>query len=145
MNIVYLHQYFKTDSGGTRSYEFSKYLIDKGHSITMITGNDLQKKQIEGINIKSTRTSYSNNYSFTKRILSFIHFMIKSTIIGLREKQMDVIYATSTPLTIGVPAIIIAKLKRKPFIFEVRDVWPDIPIELGYIKNPILKKILLSF
>lgn len=145
MKITYFHQHFKINAGGTRSYEFSKFLINRGHQVTMITGNDIGRNLVDGISIRSTRTKYNHNFSFFRRIIAFIHFMIKSTIIGLKEKNQDIIYATSTPLTIGFPALIVSKLKRKKLVFEVRDVWPDVPIELGYIKSSFLKKILFSF
>lgn len=145
MKVTYFHQHFKMNSGGTRSYEFSKHLIDQGHEVTMITGNQSKHNISDGIHVKSTKTKYSQHFSFIKRILSFIHFMIVSTIIGLKEKGTDIIYATSTPLTIGFPAIIVSKLKRRKFVFEVRDVWPDVPIELGFIKSKILKKVLFRF
>lgn len=145
MKVLYLHQHFQTNSGGTRSYEFSKFLVECGHDVTMITGKNIEDSTINGISVKSTNTRYSNNYSFIKRILSFIHFMIKSTIIGLREKNPDIIFATSTPLTIGVPALIISKLKRKTLVFEVRDVWPDVPIEMGFIKSSLMIKTLHYF
>src|SRR5699024_10963174 len=136
------HQHFKTYSGGTRSYEFSKYLINKGHKVTMVTGNNIENNNINGIHVKSTNTKYKQHFSFIRRILSFVHFMIKSTFIGLKEKNPDIIVATSTPLTIGFPALVVSKLKRKKFVFEVRDVWPDVPIELGFINGTVLKKIL---
>lgn len=145
MKVTYFHQHFKINSGGTRSYEFSKYLVKQGHQVTMITGNGNQNILKDGIKVKSTKTKYSQNFSFIRRILSFVHFMIVSTFIGLKEKGTDVIYATSTPLTIGVPALIVSKLKRKSYIFEVRDVWPDVPIELGVIKSKLLQKILFKF
>lgn len=143
MNLTYFHQYFKVNSGGTRSYEFSKHLVENGNKVTMITGNDIPMKYIDGIKIESTKTKYQQNFSFYRRIFAFIHFMIKSTIIGLKQKDTDIIYATSTPLTIGIPALIVSKLKRKKYIFEVRDVWPDIPIELGYINSKLLQKLLI--
>lgn len=145
MRILYLHQYFQVNSGGTRSYVFSKYLVQSGHQVTMVTGNKIGSKNIDGICIKSTKTKYNHNFSFFRRIISFIHFMIKSTLIGIKEKNIDIIFATSTPLTIGIPAIIISKLRRKKFIFEVRDVWPDVPIELGIIKSRLLQKTLFLF
>lgn len=145
MKVTYFHQHFKINSGGTRSFEFSKYLVKQGHQVTIITGNENKHRILDGIKVRSTKTKYSQQFSFTRRIISFIHFMILSTIIGLREKKTDVIYATSTPLTIGVPALIVAKLKRKRFVFEVRDVWPDVPIELGFIKSNLFKRILFNF
>jgi len=142
MKLIYIHQYFNTNSSSTRSYELSKFLVSKGHEVTMITGSRIRKKTVDGINIKSTQTAYSNNFSFLKRVFAFIHFMISSTILGLKEKDSDIVFATSTPITVGVPGLIISKIKRKKFVFEVRDVWPDIPIELGFIRSKILRKAL---
>ena len=75
--------------------------------------------------------------------MSFLSFMLFGVYAGLRTKDVDVIYATSTPLTVGIPAIILKWLKRVSFVFEIRDQWPEIPIELGIIKNKMLIKLLL--
>ena len=98
---------------------------------------------IEGINVVVVGTGYSNKQSYLRRIASFISFSFLSIYAGLRTKKVDVIYETSTPLTVGIPAIILKLLKRVPFVFEVRDQWPEIPIELEIIKNRIMKKVLL--
>ncbi|WP_290370096.1 glycosyltransferase family 4 protein [Peribacillus sp. Bi134] len=73
-----------------------------------------------------------------------MHYMYKSFFIGVREKEVDVVYASSTPLTIGLIGMLLAKVKRSEFVFEVRDLWPDIPIELGIIRHEWLKGILLK-
>jgi len=85
----------------------------------------------------------ANRQSFLRRIVSFLSFSFLSICAAVRVKRVDVIYATSTPLTVGIPAIIIKWLKRIPFVFEVRDQWPEIPIELGIIKNRFLSRFLL--
>lgn len=144
MKVLYIHQYFKVNSGGTRSYEFSKYLTSQNHSVTMITGTEINDHEVENIKVKSTGTKYHQSFTFMQRIISFIHFMIKSTLIGLKEKNIDVIYATSTPLTVGIPTLLISKLKRRKYVFEVRDVWPDVPIEMGFIKSKLLQNILFK-
>lgn len=144
MKVLYIHQYFKVNSGGTRSYEFSKYLTSQNHSVTMITGTEINDHEVENIKVKSTGTKYHQSFTFMQRIISFIHFMIKSTLIGLKEKNIDVIYATSTPLTVGIPTLLISKLKRKKYVFEVRDVWPDVPIEMGFIKSKLLQNLLFK-
>ncbi|MGE6377858.1 glycosyltransferase family 4 protein [Peribacillus muralis] len=142
MKILYLHQYFNTDKGSTRSYEIAKYLVSKKNKVTIITGNDIDP--CEGIKIKTTKTKYKQEFGYGKRILSFIHYMYKSFFIGLKEKEVDVVFASSTPLTIGLIGMLLAKVKRCNFVFEVRDLWPDIPIEMGIIKNKWLKKILFA-
>ncbi|MHA2402036.1 MAG: glycosyltransferase family 4 protein [Candidatus Kariarchaeaceae archaeon] len=156
MHILYLHQHFAVPQGstGTRSYEFARRWIDSGHKVTIITGHYdlgglekesglLSRKIVNGINVHIVGIRYSNKQSFLHRIMSFIMFMFCSIFAGLATKKVDVIYATSTPLTVGIPAMILKCLKRIPFVFEVRDQWPEIPIEMNIIRNPLLKKILL--
>ncbi len=147
MKILYLHQYFltNTSSGGTRSYEFTKYLSDNGYKVNVITGTDSEKKYDElqeGLSVYSTRTKYNNKMPKWRRIIAFFDYIIKALIKGLKTKNVDIVFATSTPLTIGIPAVLIAKLLRKKLIFEVRDVWPDVPIQLGYINNKFAAKFL---
>ena len=154
MHILYLHQHFATPSGstGTRSYEFARRWAQSGHQVTLITGYydigglDLakgRKQTVSGIKVVVVGTRYSNKQSFIRRIASFLSFSFFSILAGLRVRNVDVIYATSTPLTVGIPAIILKWLKHIPFVFEVRDQWPEIPIELGIIKNRLLIHMLL--
>ncbi len=154
MHILYIHQHFATPQGstGTRSYEFARRWVKSGHKVTMITGHydigglDIskgRKQVIDGINVIIVGARYSNKQSILRRIFAFLSFCFFSIIAGLRVKKVDVIYATSTPLTVGIPAMIIKWLKRVPFVFEVRDQWPEIPIELGVIKSRLMIRMLL--
>ena len=156
MHILYIYQHFATPKGssGTRSYEFARRWIKAGHKVTLITGYYdigglelgkalIQKQTIEGINVVIVGTKYSNKQSYLRRIISFLSFILFGAYAGLRTKGVDVIYATSTPLTVGIPAIILKWLKRVSFVFEIRDQWPEIPIELDIIKNKMLIKLLL--
>ncbi|WP_167736670.1 glycosyltransferase family 4 protein [Carnobacterium divergens] len=135
MKILYIHQYYQRNQGGTRSYELAKYFQKSGAEVTIITGSSSNSKDQDKIQVKSTHTSYNQKMSKLKRIFSFIHFSFKSILIGLGQKDSDIIYGTSTPLTVGLISLFLSKWLKKPYIFEVRDVWPDIPIELGYLKN----------
>lgn len=154
MHILYLHQYFATPAGttGTRSYEFARRWVRAGHEVTVITGyfdkSGLAKQQkliyyqkIGKINVVIINAFYSNYLSFWKRVASFIAYMIISTYLLIKMKKPEIVYATSTPLTIGIPAIFCKIIKHIPFIFEVRDEWPRIPDEMGILKN----KILIAF
>ncbi len=156
MHILYIHQHFATPAGstGTRSYEFARRWVKAGHKVTLIAGHyDIgglqvsgalyQKQNIEEINVVVVGTKYSNKQSYLRRVTSFLSFCLLSIYAGLRTKGVDVIYASSTPLTVGIPAMVIKWLKHIPFVFEVRDQWPEIPIELNIITNRILIKILL--
>jgi glycosyltransferase involved in cell wall biosynthesis len=156
MHILYIHQHFATPRGstGTRSYEFARRWVEAGHKVTLITGyydiggleprKGLMRKQtVDGINVIIVGSKYSNKQAYLLRIVSFLSFTLLSIYAGLRVKGVDVIYATSTPLTVGIPAIVLKWLKRTPFVFEVRDQWPEVPIELGIIKNKMFVKLLL--
>jgi len=156
MHILYLHQYFALPQGstGTRSYELARRWVKAGHQVTLICGVTDQSGvdpkgqkrieiQTEGIRVLALNTKYSNSLSFVARVWAFVKFMLLSFWVALKIKDVDMIYATSTPLTIGIPAMLLKWFKRVPFIFEVRDQWPQIPIEMGYIRSPLLKKFLL--
>jgi len=152
MNILYIHQYFKTpeEPGGTRSYWISKELIKDGHNITVLSGkndikSNIEKKSIEGINVIYIKDNYNQEMGVLKRVSSFINFMFKVTLYSLKIKNIDLIIATSTPLTVGFPALILFFFKSIPYIFEVRDLWPEVPIQMGGLNNSILKKIAVLF
>ncbi len=143
MKIIYLHQYFNTNEmpGSTRSFELSKKLVENGHKVYLITSKrdsyQLEKNgwtKEKGIDVYWAPVSYSNNMSFLRRIFSFLSFSIKSLKVAL-SIDADLIYASSTPLTIAIPAIIVSKIKSKPMVFEVRDLWPELPIAVGALKS----------
>lgn len=154
MKILYFHQHFNTPkgTGGSRSYEMAKALIARGHDVTMICGTSAKanielpgsfKKGIktgvvDGIPVVLLDLPYSNYDSFIKRSMIFLRYAWKCIGIALRS-EADLIFATSTPLTAGIPGIISKLLRRKPrFVFEVRDLWPELPREMGVIKNPVV-------
>ena len=80
-----------------------------------------------------------------KRCLSFLAFLQLASVIVLFVGKVDAVYATSTPLTVGIPALVAKWFRRKRVIFEVRDRWPESPVEIGVIKNNLLIKVLLWF
>lgn len=148
MKLLYLHQYFTfpESSGGTRSYDLSKKFVQNGIDVTIITSNgeiktDTSKRwsyiERDGIKLWVLNCKYSHMMSIPRRILSFFQFSFFSTLKSLRIKA-DVVLATSTPLTIAFPGIIKKWFSRIPFVFEVRDVWPEGPIQQGYVKNKFL-------
>jgi glycosyltransferase involved in cell wall biosynthesis len=78
--------------------------------------------------------------SVIRRLRAFINFMLKATRISLKQKNIELVIATSTPLTVGMPALFLKWLKKVPYIFEVRDLWPEVPIQMGAIRNIFLIK-----
>ncbi len=156
MHIVLIHQYFTipTGCGCLRSYEFARRWVNAGHKVTVITATadrsgldsgkrPIKRRMIEGIDVVVSGVTYSNFMSFFKRKIAFLRFMFFAIYTCLKIKDIDVIYAISTPLFVGVPPMIMKRLKGIPFVFEVSDRWPASPIEQGFIKNKVLIKILL--
>ncbi len=152
MKILYIHQYFKSpqEPGGTRSYWFSKELIKRGHDVVMITSTNKFHKEpcrtnIDGIDVIYVKNEYNNFMSPLRKVVSFVNFMFKSINTASKESDIDIVYATSTPLTVGGIALWLKFRKGWKYIFEVRDLWPEFPIQIGAIKNRLLIKILRLF
>jgi glycosyltransferase involved in cell wall biosynthesis len=80
---------------------------------------------------------YSNHDGFVKRAWTFLKFAWRCSKIALRE-PCDLVFATSTPLTIAIPGLVAKLLRGKPFVFEVRDLWPELPKAMGVIRNPFV-------
>lgn len=157
LHILYMHQHFSIRTGSTsvRSYEFARLLTEKGHKVTMLTGlhdwsgitpktNKLiEEQEIDGIHVVLIKVKYSQKMSYFQRIMAFIYFISLASVAFVKVKKFDLIYATSTPLTIAIPAMVTSFFRHKPFVFEVRDVWPEVPIEMGFLTNPVLKFLAL--
>lgn len=145
MKIVYLHQYFTTPSmqGGTRSYELARRLVGMGHEVHMVTSDtqpeggarSWRETNESGIQVHWLPVPYSNSMNYADRMRAFSRFAVNS---AHRAMQLggDVVFATSTPLTIAVPGILASRWTRSPMVFEVRDLWPAIPIAVGALKSP---------
>lgn len=148
MRILYIHQFFATrDSslGLIRSYEFSRRWVEQGHQVTIITSSSrlpeefaakmMVDGEIDGIRVRSVRVPYSNYMGRARRIWSFVIFMLGASWLGLTAGKHDVVFATSTPLTVGIPGYITSVLRSEPMVFEVRDLWPEAAIQMGAIRR----------
>ena len=153
MKLLYIAQYFglPEDSCGTRAYDLASSFIKKNMEVTVITSyggnsNDPQWIYLErdGIKIHKMNCPYSNTMSFMQRMTAFINFM-RGASKKAQSIDCDVVLATSTPLSIGYPALVMHRKRHKPYVFEVRDVWPGVPIAMGYFKNKLAQKVLYGF
>lgn len=154
MKIIYLHQYFNTPemSGSTRSYEMAKRLVASGHEVHIITSwtketvqDDWFYELIDGIHVHWFPNTYNNKMSFKRRLIAFSKFAIAATKKAISIKNSDIVFATSTPLTIAIPGVIASKIRKIPMVFEVRDLWPEVPVAMGVLNKPYqiyLAKIL---
>lgn len=158
MHVLLIHQAFAAldEAGGTRHYEMARHLVRRGHRVTVIaspvsylsgkTRTDRMRWCTEeqpeaGITILRTYTYSALHRSFVHRVFSFFSFMFSSFFIGLGIRQVDLVWGTSPPIFQGVTAWLLARLKDKPFLFEVRDLWPAFAIATGVLRNPLLIRL----
>lgn len=158
--IALITEYFPPEigAGSTRAYENAISWLKKGAQVTVVTGfpdypdgkipekyrgYKFLRENIDGINVIRTFTITAPNKGYLKRIISFMSFLVSSSIQGIYSLgKQDIIIATSPPFLVGVSGYILSKIKKLPLIFEVRDIWPESIIQLGLIKNKFIIKFL---
>ena len=134
----------RAGGGGTRSYEFARHLVGAGHEVTMVAAG--RSREVEGIDVVGVGGAY-NDYmratgmGYGRRAAAFGRFAAGATAAALRAPRPDVVFATSPPLTVALPAIAAARRHRAPLVFEVRDLWPRAPIEMGALSNPAARRL----
>ncbi|WP_090143136.1 glycosyltransferase family 4 protein [Limnohabitans sp. DM1] len=153
MKVLYFHQHFVTPygAGAIRSYAMARKLIERGHQVTMVCGSfsggntglsspyskGVRRGSVDGIDVVEFDLAYSNHDGLLKRSWTFMKFALRSVMLALREPY-DLVFATTTPLTAGIPGIVARWLRGKTFVFEVRDLWPELPRAMGVIRNPVV-------
>lgn len=160
LKITIITEFFPPEigAGSTRAYEHSKNWVQLGAEVTVITGfpdypdgiipdeyrgHRFLKEKMDGINIIRTYTVPAPNKGFSKRVISFFSFLISSIIQGTWAMgKQDLIISTSPPFFVGIAGYIISRIKRIPFIFEIRDLWPESVVQLGQLKNKIIISLL---
>ena len=154
MHILYLHQYFATRKGttGTRSYEFARRLVGKGHRVTMMTsglenrefavpeGQRYAEFEADGISVVAIAAAYNDpqlgtGMSGWRRMLEFYRFARLAGRVGKGLVKPDVVFATHTPLTIGLAGLELGRHFDVPLVFEVRDLWPEALVNVGALRN----------
>ena len=156
MRIIIFYQYFGTPKGrwSTRIYELSKRWIKSGYNVTVVTSpyeksditckKKVERQTVDGIDLIVINFPDSNRFPVIKRIMNFMIFSLMSVWFALRE-HYDIIISSSGPITVGLPALIAKWFRRKKYIFEVRDLWPQGAVELGILKNKFLISIAYLF
>ena len=132
-------------SGSTRSYEMARRLVAAGHQVEMITSwRDATDKRDwfvtheEGIRVHWLPVRYSNHLGYAQRIRAFLSYALASASRAA-ALPADVVLASSTPLTIALSAIYAKWRRGVPLVFEVRDLWPEVPIAMGALKSPVTR------
>jgi len=149
VTIRIIHQYYKTpeDGGAIRSYHLANYFNKLGHEVSVITAFNekyYQEKKIENVTVHYLPVYYTNHLSFLSRIHAFLRFYWQAKKLMKRLPQPDLNYVISTPLTTGFLALFGLNRQKTHYIFEVGDLWPEAPIQLGVIRNPLLKRATRS-
>ena len=154
MHVLLIHQAFVSpkDAGGTRHYELAHYLVRQGHRFTVVasdlsylTGKRIvehrgliTEQSLNGVRELRAYTYPSLHRSFVWRVISFLSFMVTSVLAALRAGPIDVIMGSSPPIFQAVSAWLLAKLRHKPYLLEIRDLWPEFAIDIGILTNPLL-------
>ncbi len=158
MNILLIHQYFleKSDGGGSRFNEMSRVWGEQGHHVTVLAGMvhyNRKKKPAKYKNkfvvvdqddphetVIRCHVSESYNVNFFGRLWAYFSFVVSSTYAGLfkARRKYDAIVVTSPPLFVGITGYLLSRIKGVPFVFEVRDLWPESAIETGVLTNRLL-------
>lgn len=155
MHVVYIHQHFATprQADGTRSYEFAKALLAAGHRVTMIAGGHkltaedrragqrVVPRDVDGIDARYIDVDYDNAMGPWRRWKAFTQFAGLARELAV-DARPDLVFATSTPLTVSKPGRLAARRLGVPFVFEVRDIWPQLLIEMGVLTNPLAKWLM---
>ncbi|WP_405202183.1 glycosyltransferase family 4 protein [Dokdonia sp. LLG6352-1] len=166
MRILLIHQYFleKNDGGGSRFNEMSKSWAAQGHEITVLSGMvhyNTGKKMprykgkftfkdsqfYNNVDVVRCHVSESYNASFIGRLWAYFSFVFSSIYAGIFKVngKFDIILVTSPPLFVGITAYALSLLKGVPFVFEVRDLWPESAIDTGVLKNKVIIKFAYWF
>ena len=148
INILYIVQHFTTPSsaGSARAFENARRLVQRGHRVTMLCGrldrnveSDVAEARSVGIDLRMAPILYTQKMSYTRRLIAFRRYMVWAMRTGRQLSRPDVVLASSTPLTVGEIGRKVASHHKVPFVFEVRDLWPEVPIALGALKSPVLR------
>src|SRR5688572_9557465 len=156
LHILYIVQYFNNpdEPGGSRPYQFALRWAARGHRVTVLTSN-LNHKTLAtttgtgtvapGVEVVRVPTYNDIRGNFGKRIVNFLSFAWQATVYGLFVRDVDVVYASSTPLTTGLAGWSLGLLKRRPFYFEVRDLWPESAVVAGALTNGAVIRVAEFF
>jgi len=152
MHILYLHQHFSTPAGSTatRSFAFARALVARGHRVTLATGRyqgaesglagpfrkGRREGRVAGFQVVEWDIAYANAMGIAARSAAFLRYAAAAARLALRERP-DLIIASSTPLTVALPALCAKALRGIPFIFEIRDPWPELPRAMGVLPAPL--------
>ena len=150
MKILYVYQFFKTpeEGGIIRSYYLSKALLEAGHEVVVLTSHNrprYERKNIDGLTVHYLPLFYKQEYGFLRRMWVYALFALRAAWLAVRLPGVRKCYVASVPLSVGLIGLLMKWVRNVPFVFEVGDLWPLTPIEMGYFRNKYVQKLLYGF
>lgn len=150
VNVLYFDPKFLTPAHAapTRAYSIARGLVARGHRVTMVArdprwlavgetkppGVLARREHVDGIDVVWLRIPYDQRFSKARRLFSYGAYSAAGGAAALPLGKPDLVYASSTPLTAGIPGAIASRLRRVPFVFELQDLWPAVPAALGFLR-----------
>jgi glycosyltransferase involved in cell wall biosynthesis len=153
VHILLIHQAFAAigEPGGTRHHELARELARRGHRVTVLAGGVsyltgrrvgrgwLQRQRDDaGVRIWRPYTYPGWHRSFVRRVVSFISFMLSSFVVGLGVSNVDLVWGTSPPIFQAASSWVLARIKRVPYVLEIRDLWPYFAVQVGVLRSGLL-------
>jgi glycosyltransferase involved in cell wall biosynthesis len=158
MRIVMVYQHFMVSGvGSTKPYDLARYLVSRGHEVTVICGRGylsqgmevppgvVRRMAVGPVRVICLGVDYRQKMGFLRRLWAFMSFTMLAMWMVCRLPAFDVLLASSTPLTVGLVGLVAHHVRKRPWVFELRDLWPDFPVRAGYLKNRLLIAIASFF
>jgi glycosyltransferase involved in cell wall biosynthesis len=154
MRVLVISQYFPPETGGTsnRIISIARGLCEAGHEVHVIAekpnhpegliredyqGGIFDERKYDGIPATYTWVYTRPEKNFISRILFYVSFMMMAVLGAIRtDDEFDVVLASSPPLFVGLSGWLAAKIKGAKFVFDVRDIWPEVAVAMGALTNP---------
>jgi glycosyltransferase involved in cell wall biosynthesis len=158
MRIVMVYQHFMFSGvGSTKPYDLAKHLLAAGHQVTVICGRGylsqgmkvppglVSRLDVNGVRVVCLGVDYGQKMGFHRRLWAFLSFTLLAMWLVCRLGDFDVLLASSTPLTVGMTGLVARHVRKRPWVFELRDLWPDFPVRAGFLKNRWLIAVATFF
>jgi len=162
MRLLFVCQYYPPEMGApsARTFEHARQWVADGHDVTVLTGfpshptgvippeyrgKIFQREEADGIRVWRSWHWATPNEGFAKRTLSYVSFMCSAIVaVILHPARCDAVVATSPQFFVAIAGYVISRMKRKPFILEIRDLWPEAIVSVGLLEPDALVTRILE-
>jgi len=162
MHVLFLTDNYppETNAPATRTHEHARRWVRAGHRVTVVTGAPnfplgrvfegyanrwLAREEKDGVSVLRVKTFIRPNRGFLGRTLDQLSFLFSGFLGGLLPRRPDVVVATSPQFFTAVAGWLLAAVRRRPFVFELRDLWPASIAEVGALRGGLVLRMLERF